>query len=111
MLRYTPLLALVLFACASKPKRYFVRVVQPDGRAYYTHTDKALYTESGGFVTFRDLVTKEDVRLVNGKYSAAPCPPGEVEKAQVDYLENPRRKPTGEYVPGEGAGPEVWQNN
>ena len=66
MLRYTPLLALVLFACASKPKRYFVRVVQPDGRAYYTHTDKALYTESGGFVTFRDLVTKEDVRLVNG---------------------------------------------
>ncbi len=85
-------------------------MVEPDGRAYYTHTNKALYTESGGFVTFRDLVTKENVRLVNGKYSAAACPQDEVDKAQVDYLENPRANPKAEFVPGQGMDGEVWRD-
>lgn len=104
-------LTLIAVSCGGgKPQRYFIRVVEPTGRAYYTHTDKALYTESGGFVSFRDLVTKEKVHLVNGKYSASPCPQGEVEKAQVDFLENPRAKPKAEYVPGQGMDREVWQD-
>jgi hypothetical protein len=102
-------LALFAVSCGGKRQRYFIRVVEPTGRAYYTHSDKALYTESGGFVTFRDLVTKESVHLVNGKYSAAACPQGEVEKAQVDYLGNPRAKPKAEYVRGQGMDGEVWQ--
>ena len=108
MIRLIPLLALALLACGGRSKAYYVRVVEPDGRAYYVHTQDALYSESAGFVTFRDLVTREDVRLPNGRYSAEPCSEEEVSKAQVAYLGNPRKKPKATYTPGQGSDGSLW---
>lgn len=108
VIRTVVLLGLLLVACGGKRKHYYVRVVEPDGRAYYTHTTNALYSESGGFVTFKDLVTKEDVRLSNGKYSAEPISEDAVAAAQTTYLGNPKKKPQGTYAPGEGSDGSVW---
>jgi hypothetical protein len=102
------LVILLLAACGGKARHYFVRVVDQQGRAYYTHTTNALYSESAGFVTFNDLVTHEDVRLSNGKYSAEPVSEEEVSRAQNDYLGNPKQKPKGTYVPGQGSDGSVW---
>jgi hypothetical protein len=99
---------LLLAACGGKSRSYYVRVVEPDGRAYYTHTSNALYSEAGGFVTFRDLVTREDVRLANGKYAAEPVGEGEVEAAQSKYIADPRRKPEAEYHPDKVGDASVW---
>ncbi|MHC4937410.1 MAG: hypothetical protein ACYTHK_00390 [Planctomycetota bacterium] len=108
MFRTALLLVLLTVACGGKRKHYYVRVVEPGGRAYYTHTTNALYSEAGGFVTFRDLVTKEDVRLSNGKYSAEPCSEDAVAEAQTKYLANPKKKPQGTYAPGEGSDGSIW---
>ena len=87
--------ALLLSACASQePPSPFVRVTADDGRVYYAEWDRALHSPSGGFLTFRDLVTGETVRLKNGTYRAAICPREEVRDRQVEYLEDPSRKPT-----------------
>ncbi|MEM8883261.1 MAG: hypothetical protein AAGD14_04260 [Planctomycetota bacterium] len=108
MRRLIPLLALVAVACGGKVKRYHVRVVEPDGRKYYAHTDTTLYSEAAGFVTFRDLVTGENVKLTNGDYSAEPCSDEEVNKAQIAWLDNPNKPPMGEYNPEATNGREVF---
>jgi hypothetical protein len=71
----------------------FVRVTADSGRVYYTRVELSFHSESGGFLTFRDLVTKEDVRLKNGTYTALECPPEEVDVRQREYLDDPSRKP------------------
>ena len=108
MTRSIVFLALVLAACGGRRRVEYVRVVEPNGRAYYTHTTNAIHSEAGGFVTFKDLVTKEDVRLPNGKYSAVPVSEDEVARAQTEYLANPKRKPQGKYEPEEGADASIW---
>ena len=108
MLRAGIVLVLLLVACGGKRRYYYVRVVEPDGRAYYTHTTNALYSETAGFVTFNDLVTHEDVRLSNGKYSAEPVSEEVVARAQTEYLGNPKQKPKGTYDPGKGSDGSVW---
>ena len=85
------LLTVVLaVGCGGSTKRtQYVRVVEPTGRAYYAETSYAMYSESGGFVTFRDLVTRDTVKLTNGRYSATPCSEDEVADAQTKWLQNP----------------------
>ena len=81
-------------ACSRTPPSNFVRITdQQSGRVYYANTDRSIHSEAGGFLTFRDLVTKESVRLPNGTYAAEFCPREEVEIRQVEYLRNPDKKP------------------
>jgi len=86
------LLLLVLAGCATQHSPY-TRVTADDGRVYYVRMDLTFESKTGGFFTFRDLVTKEDVRLVNGSYTTEECPPYELEFRQRRYIDDPTRKP------------------
>ncbi|MDH3592328.1 MAG: hypothetical protein OER88_10645 [Planctomycetota bacterium] len=87
-------LSCLVGACASsQPESEFVRITADTGRVYYANHHRTIHSESGGFLTFRDLITKESVRLKNGTYVAKFCPRGEVEVRQVEYLRNPTRPP------------------
>jgi len=90
------LLVLLLASACGGPRSPYLRVTHDSGRVYYTRTDRALYIEKGGILTFRDLVTKEEVTLDGGTFVAQECPQTEVEIRQREYLDNPRR------LPGEG---------
>jgi len=93
-MRSLPLLAFALVvACASGPSSPFVRVTTQDGRVYYANMDRTLHSEAGGFLSFRDLITREPVQLKNGTYEALACPPEEVEARQNEYIDDPSRKP------------------
>lgn len=95
-----PLLFVLLLAACGGARSPFTRVTADDGRVYYARTDFTFQTEAGGFLTFRDLVTREDVRLKNGTYTAAECPPEEVDVSQRRYLDDSSRKPmAGDYKP------------
>ena len=96
MRRLAPL-ALLLAACfGSRDPGPYVRITVPSGRVYYANTERTLYSETGGFLTFRDLVTREDVRLKNGEYVAAACPVTEVEVRQREYINDPSKLPRAE---------------
>jgi hypothetical protein len=84
---------LVLAACASTPPSPYTRVTADDGRVYYARMDLAFDSRTGGFLSFRDLVTKEDVMLRSGTYTTAECPPEELDFRQRRYLDDPSRKP------------------
>jgi len=86
-------LGLLLCAACATPRSGYIRVEADDGRVYYTQDNLKLYSPTGGFVTFRDLVTKEDVRLKNGTYRALDCPATEVEIRQREYINDPSHKP------------------
>lgn len=92
--------AIALFAllaagagCKSPQQSPYLRVTSEDGRVYYADTDRAIHSPTGGFLAFRDLVTRESVRLKNGSYTAQMCPPDEVKIRQVEYLNDPSNKP------------------
>jgi hypothetical protein len=91
-----PLLAAALAAACSRPDSPFVRITADDGRVYYADTTKTIHSESGGFLAFRDLVTREGVRLKNGSFKAEQCPPNEVQVRQDEYLADPKRLPRAE---------------
>ena len=96
--------------CGGSQKRtQYVRVVEPTGRAYYAETSYAMYSEAGGFVTFRDLVTRDTVKLTNGRYSATPCSEDEVATAQTQWLQNPKKPLESDYDPNNGMDPDVWR--
>lgn len=80
-------------ACGGGPRSPFVRVMADDGRVYYADMDRALHSEHGGFLTFRDLVTGEEVRLKNGTYEAGVVPREEVKLRQLEYLRDPSHPP------------------
>jgi hypothetical protein len=88
-----PLLFLLLLGACAAPRSPFTRVTAEDGRLYYVRMDYAFKSVTGGFLTFRDLVTKEDVKLKNGTYSTEECPPEEVEYRQRRFIDDPSRKP------------------
>jgi len=87
------LLALAAVSCGGGRRSPYVRITADDGRVYYADQDKALFIASQKFLTFRDLVTKEQVRLDEGTFLAQECPPREVEIRQREYLEDPSRPP------------------
>jgi len=87
------LAVLALGACFGGPHSPYLRIYAENGRAYYARVDRALHSDSGGFLTFRDLVTKEQVRLRNGTYQALECPREEVKRRQIEYLNDPARPP------------------
>lgn len=88
-----PLLAVTLGACTRGPDSPFVRITASDGRVYYARADRTIHSAAGGFLAFSDLVTREEVRLKNGTYRAAECPPSEVEERQRAYIDDPTKKP------------------
>ena len=95
-----PLVFLFLAACSGGTRSPFARVTAEDGRVYYARMEISFYTESGGFLTFKDLITREDVRLKNGTYTALECPPEEVEVRQREFLDDPTKVPmAGDYEP------------
>ncbi|MHC4931034.1 MAG: hypothetical protein ACYTGV_02445 [Planctomycetota bacterium] len=83
---------LLLSACGGQ-RSPFLRVTADSGRVYYTDMRQAYRSDTGGFLTFRDLVTREDVRLKNGTYHARECPQDEVQLRQMEYMDNPTKKP------------------
>jgi hypothetical protein len=88
-----PLFILLLAAACAPSRSPFARVTSEDGRVYYARMDIAFHSEAGGFLAFRDLVTKESVRLKNGTYTALECPPEEVEVRQREFIDDPTRIP------------------
>ncbi len=98
MHRVLALLLPLFAACASRPVSPYLRVTADDGRVYYAHTERSIHSEAGGFLTFRDLVTREQVKLKNGSYTAQMCPLDEVKVRQVEYLQDPSKRPmAGDY--------------
>lgn len=99
-MRRVALAVLLAAACAGGPRSPYVRVVHESGRVYYAHVDKTLHLAKPGVLTFRDVVTREEVSLDDGTYRAQECPPEEVRIRQREYIENPSRLPgEGEEVP------------
>lgn len=92
-MRIAVLSLLLLAACGGGPRSSFVRITADNGRVYYARWDMALHSPAGGFLTFKDLVTKEQVRLKNGTYVAKGCPESEVDIRQREYIEDPTHKP------------------
>ena len=89
-----PLLALLLVAaCGGGPRQTYIRVTSDDGRVYYSRSELTLHTQAGGFTTFRDLVTRDHVRLKNGTFRAQECPEEEVDVRQREYINDPSHKP------------------
>lgn len=84
---------LVLVAACSTTQSPFVRVTHETGRIYYTRMETALHSPGGGFLTFRDLVTRETVKLRDGTYLAQECPASELDIRQQEYLDDPSRVP------------------
>ncbi|MGQ0615304.1 MAG: hypothetical protein ACT4PV_16355 [Planctomycetaceae bacterium] len=84
---------LVAAACGGGGRSPFVRITADDGRVYYANQDKALFSTSRKFLTFRDLVTREQVMLDEGTFVAQECPVSEVEIRQREYLDNPAHPP------------------
>jgi len=88
-----PLVLLALGACFGGQHSPFVRLTTRDGRVYYARYEYTIHSSSGGFITFRDLVTREEVRLKNGSYRAAECPQSEVDEAQRKFIDDPSKPP------------------
>ncbi len=79
--------------CRTTPPSPYLRVVVPNGRVYYAYEGRTLHSEAAGFITFRDLVTRETVKLKNGQYVARECTQHEVDVRQQEYLDDPSRPP------------------
>jgi len=95
--RLAPLLALPLLAAACAGRQQsdggYLRVVAEDGRIYYARVESTFFSDTGGFVSFRDLVTREKVQLARGTFVARFVPQSEVATRQQEYLEPPHRVP------------------
>ena len=93
-------LAVALVACRTpEPPSPYVRITTADGRIYYAehlntlHLSKGVEEGEPGFLTFRDLVTRETVKLQHGTYEANLVPVQEIEVRQREYLDNPDKPP------------------
>ncbi len=94
------LLALLPVACRTpEPPSPYVRITTTDGRIYYAEHLNTLHLSRGieegepGFLTFRDLVTRETVKLQHGTYRSNLVPVQEIEVRQREYLDNPDKPP------------------
>jgi hypothetical protein len=79
---------LLLIAACSAPRTNFMRVIDIDGRVYYADGNKSLISQSGGFIMFTDMITREPIRLKNGTYTAIACAPAEIDRQQQVYMDS-----------------------
>ena len=63
------------------------------GRLYFADARIMLHSPTAGFLSFRDLVTNESVRLQEGTYRTEEVPFTEVELWRERYMYNPSRRP------------------
>jgi len=89
-------IALLLVAACRTDRSPYVRITHETGRIYYARTDYVLHSPGGGLLSFRDLVTREQVRLKEGSYQALECPASEIAIRQQEFLEDPTRLPYGD---------------
>ena len=100
MRRFACLLAvLAAMACGGGPRSPFVRVMADSGRVYYADMRRTLHSESGGFLSFRCVVTSDTVRLKDGSYRALECPKSEVAARQRQYLRDHKNPVASDYEP------------
>lgn len=94
-------MALLLAACkAPQQQSPYMRVtVLKDGRLYYADARMSIFSDAGGFLSFRDLITGESVRLANGSFEAIPVPYDEVERRRNEYMYNPSKPLYAEKLP------------
>ena len=97
-MRRSTLLALpilfVAIACKGVgPPPPYLEITTDTGRLHYADTRNMLHSSAGGFLSFKDLVTGEQVRLAEGTYSPTAVPFDVVERARNDYMYNPSRLP------------------
>jgi hypothetical protein len=86
--------ALLLPGCFRKePPPPYLQLKVESGRLYYADSRTWMRSRSGGFLTFRDMVTGESVRLAEGSYEAVPVTYAEVERARDRYMYHPSQPP------------------
>ncbi len=84
----------LLAACGPKPPQSpYVMIVHVTGRVYFGDLRNTLSSDTGGFVSFRDLVTAESVRLQAGSYTTRETDWARVEQARKAYMYNPSKPP------------------
>lgn len=94
MTKLALVLPLLFLACAPpKPQSPYLRVTEDGGRIYYADARNLLRSETGGFLSFRDLVTNEKVRLTNGTYTAEYVPFSEVQVRRNEHMYQPSKLP------------------
>ena len=94
MPRTVVLLLLLAAACQKgKPPSPYLRVTADTGRVYYADQRTMFHSPTAGFLSFRDLVTNESVRLQEGTYRGQEVPFSEVERWRHRYMYNPSRRP------------------
>ena len=93
MIRLAVLLPVLLLPACQSPPSPYLRITADDGRLYYAARVRTLHSDSGGFVAFKDLVTREAVRLKNGTYRTEDCTAADVDAAQQEFMADPTQKP------------------
>ena len=88
------LLLLLTTACQrGQPPSPYLRVTEDSGRIYYADQRTLFHSPTAGFLSFRDLVTNESVRLPEGTYRRQEVPFSEIELWRQRYMYNPSRRP------------------
>ncbi|MFQ5845262.1 MAG: hypothetical protein ACE5JG_09780 [Planctomycetota bacterium] len=97
--------ALLLAAgCAHSPLATDLRLTTRDGRINSARAACVLDSPAGGFISFRDLVTREQVRLPLRTYLVDFCEQAEVLDQQHAYIDDPDSVPRVR-IPDETPGP------
>ena len=97
MPRTVVLLLLLTAACQKgKPPSPYLRLTADTGRVYYADQRTMFHSPTAGFLSFRDLVTNQSVRLQEGTYRSQEVPFSEVERWRLRYMYNPSKPPSTE---------------
>lgn len=84
----------LLAACGPRrPQTPYVMIVHVSGRVYFSDLRNTLSSQTGGFVSFRDLVTNEPVRIQQGTYSTKETDWARIEEARKAYMYDSSKLP------------------
>ena len=84
----------LLAACGPKPPQSpYIMIVHISGRVYFGDLRNSLSSETGGFLSFRDMVTGESVRIQQGTFSTKETDWTRIEQARKAYMYNPSNPP------------------